>query len=173
MNRSGHVMLDLETLSTDQKCVAISIGAVMFNKESITHEFYRVLSIDDQLMKNREIDPGTIIWWMKQSDAARKVFQEIKSGQTKQALLDFVDWFTHNSEKASIWSNGANFDIPIMRSLLKDFEIPIPWKYWDEKCFRTLKPLIPKTNEVNMVKHNALWDARFQAQQLQKISHVL
>ena len=49
--------------------------------------------------------------------------------------------------------------------------IPVPWNFYDERCYRTLKSLFPqlKAADTRGTKHNALEDARYQAEHLIKI----
>lgn len=157
-----HIMLDLETLATSEKSLVVSIGAVHFDDDKFISEFYRVLDITSQ--PTRKVDPNTIKWWMEQSDGARSVFKE-SAVLAKTAAYDFRDWLCV-TPKYHIWSNGANFDIPIIRDLLTDYDIPIPWKYSAERCYRTVKHFFKVTSERQGTHHNALDDAKYQAMNL-------
>jgi hypothetical protein len=71
-----------------------------------------------------------------------------------------------------VWSNGASFDIPILNSAFNDVNVAAPWKFYNERCYRTMKnlyPDVPYARAEGSVAHNALHDARDQARHLQLI----
>lgn len=86
------------------------------------------------------------------------------------ALIGFNQWLPQGSLGFYLWSNGADFDIPIMLSLYQQLSLTPPWKFYNHRCFRTLKELHPvryaaaKKKFSNPTKHNALADAIWQAQ---------
>lgn len=165
-----HVMLDLETLGTAADSVIVSIGAVRFDLNTIDDDaFYTAISIESNLALGRKVSGATLAWWMQQSDAARKVFNE-PSIALDTALEELKDWF--KGEDCQIWSNGAAFDIPMIEHAFAQLDQAPPWKFWNARCFRTMKglPLAKKIPPVKAsVAHNALADALAQAQTLQAI----
>ncbi len=158
-----NVMVDLETLGTGPNSVIISIGAVEFNAKTQTlgHEFY--INIDPQSCVNfgLEIDASTVMWWMKQSDAARNCFEK-KGAQLQEALAMFSAWYP---QAAPLWGNGASFDNVILSNAYMVAKVPRPWSYSKDRCYRTLKALMPeiKADETGGTYHNALDDAKYQA----------
>jgi DNA polymerase III epsilon subunit-like protein len=166
------IMIDTETLGTRADSVIISIGAVKFdpNTNEIGKDaFYASISIDSNLAAGRHISESTLIWWLQQSVAAQGVFHEKKS-TLAAALNDLADWIDHPDYK--IWSNGADFDIPMLGHAFSTHDADTPWKFYNSRCFRTMKQMpfgkravVP----VNTLKHNALNDAIAQAQHLQNI----
>jgi hypothetical protein len=122
--------------------------------------------IEDQMKKGRTFTADTLKFWMNQDGAAKKVFNE-KSKPTAEVLKLFVQWVKANSSvgKCKPWGNGSHFDISIMESLLRDFELECPWLYYNAMDVRTLRRFlannakIPKTG----VNHHALDDANGQA----------
>lgn len=166
-------MLDLETLSTKQNAVVVSIGACLFNMDGIRDEFYSVLEIDDQIKSGRSIDGDTLAFWMKQSEEARQVFREFKT-DTTQTLLDFGT-FIHGFYNLTVWGNGAAFDNSILSSLYSDFGVDLPWKFYNDRCYRTVKSgysfQLPELQRVGTY-HNALDDAKSQALHLIEIARV-
>ena len=163
----NHVSVDLETLGTVADAVILSIGAVRFDPDSNQIDdagFYRSISIDSNLDHKRRIQEDTLIWWMKQPAAAQKVFHEPKE-ILETALCDFSDWL--GDDKSFMWSNGADFDLPMLAHAYTQCGVEIPWKFWNSRCFRTYKNLPGAKNirsEPTGVKHNALSDAYQQAQ---------
>lgn len=164
---SKDIMIDLETLGTAADAVILSIGAVKFNLETgeIDDEgFYASVSIDSNLDLGRRIQEDTLLWWLKQDIAAQSVFHEAKV-DLSSALTDLSDWIGDDSY--SPWSNGAEFDLPMLAHAYSQLKIEVPWKFWNSNCFRTYKKL-PGAKAVKVpftgTKHNALADAHHQAQ---------
>lgn len=171
-----HVMIDLETLGTAADACILSIGAVRFdlNSEAIDDQgFYASVSIDSNLQMKRRIQEDTLIWWLKQGEAAQGVFHESKQ-TLETALIEFADWL--GDGECHVWSNGADFDLPMMAHAFTQHQMEVPWKFWNSNCFRTYKKL-PGAKQIRAgatgVKHNALSDAYQQAQTLQMIHHKL
>lgn len=170
----GHVMIDLETLGTRADAVILSIGAVKFNLDSGKIDdkaFYASVSIDsNHEAVQRHISESTLLWWFDQSEEARKVFTEPKT-TLYAALEDFNSWMDGNidRERVKVWSNGADFDIPMMAHAFDTNGLAIPWMFYNARCFRTYKAL-PQASGVlkpqNKCAHNALQDAITQAQWL-------
>lgn len=74
-----HLMVDLETLGTDQSAPILSIGAVLFDPQvrdtfQTLHErsFLRLVDVEDAVRVCGPADGGTIKWWFTQTDAAIK-----------------------------------------------------------------------------------------------------
>ena len=165
-----HIMIDLETLATTADAVIVSLGAVKFDQKKIDdNAFYTPISLESNLLAGRKISESTLAWWMKQSDDARKVFGEANV-PLESALDELKDWIGRG--EYNIWSNGASFDIPILEHAYAQFGVEPPWKFWNSRCYRTLKSMAKArtvTFEAPKLAHNALSDAYAQAQHLQLI----
>lgn len=159
-------MLDLETLDTLPSAVILSIGACEFDLDGpiAGRQFYRVLSLPQQLSRGRTTSDDTLAWWREQSDEARAVFAAPTVAPVV-ALQDFAA-FVHGMDR--LWSNGANFDGVLLTSLYHSFGMGVPWKFWQERCHRTLTDiyysLFGTGRPKKQVAHNALADARAQAE---------
>lgn len=167
-----HIMLDTETLGTTADAVILSIGAVKFDLESDAIDddgFYASISVDSNLEVKRRVSESTLIWWLKQGPAAQGVFHESKQS-LRSALEDLADWIGNGEHY--VWSNGADFDLPMIAHAYSQFNMEPPWNFWDSKCFRTYKNL-PGAKAIKIphvgVKHNALSDAHNQVVNLQAI----
>ena len=92
------LMIDLETLGTTPETPVISIGAVFFNPETkkLGPTFYLPLAVDEQISRGRKPTGATLKWWMQQSNAAKKVFNE-DAQPVEKALNIFVKWFNDNN----------------------------------------------------------------------------
>lgn len=171
-----HIMVDLETLGTVSDACILSIGAVRFDLESVEIDdkgFYASVSIDSNLQAKRRIQEDTLLWWLKQDPAAQGVFHESKQ-TLGTALVELADWM--GDDTGHMWSNGADFDLPMLAHAYTTFGMEVPWQFWNSNCFRTYKKLPGAKNiraAVTGVKHNALSDAYTQAQTAQMIHHKL
>lgn len=160
------VMLDLETMGIRSTSSIASIGAVKFEDYKVVDEFYCTVDLLSCKEVGLNIDASTIAWWKKQSpEALRELRRDNVS--IHQALHDFRDWFGPKS--MPVWGNGAGFDNVILENAYLAIGEVRPWKYWDDRCYRTLASLfgfakMPESEEG--VKHNALHDARWQTKQL-------
>lgn len=166
-----NVMLDLETLGTVSNSVIISMGAVAFtDKGEILGTFYRRIDPQSCVNAGLAIDVSTVMWWMKQSDAARAEFEN--KGDPLEAVLDaFHMWIPAD---ACLWGNGATFDNVLLTNAYKATGRKTPWPYWGDRCFRTVKALHPTIAPPPFKgeKHNALSDAQHQTEYLMKIAGV-
>lgn len=147
-----NVMLDLETLGFNSNAPILSIGAVEFDNYGLYRSFYVEIDLQSCLDAGLKPDASTILWWQGRDNFPR--------GQVNlaQALVDFRAWYPKG---ATIWSNGAAFDIPILASAYKAVGNTAPWEVWNTRCYRTAKALLGLPNLRN--DHNALNDAKNQA----------
>jgi hypothetical protein len=73
-----------------------------------------------------------------------------------------------------VWGNAASFDLKILEKAYKLMQIEVPWKYYNEMCYRTLKNLYPEIKIMcNPHKHEALQDAIYQAEHAVRILNTL
>lgn len=171
-----HIMIDLETLGTVADAAIMSIGAVRFDLDSDKIDdtgFYASVSIDSNTEFKRRIQEDTLLWWLKQPIEAQTVFHESK--QTLPAALhDLADWI--GTDDCHMWSNGADFDLPMLAHAFTQCGMEVPWKFWNSNCFRTYKKL-PGAKNIRLpmlgTKHNALFDAIHQAKTAQAIQAKL
>lgn len=167
----SEVMLDLETMSTGSNAAIISIGAVAFNIErnKLGPEFYLNVDLASSVKYGGAIDPSTVMWWMQQSEEARKAL--LKDGvDISLALNQFSTWLDHMTDGPKIvnmWGNGAGFDNVVLASAYTRLEKKVPWNFRNDRCYRTIKNLYPNIKAPNTgVEHNALDDAKYQATHL-------
>lgn len=181
MKEQLHCMIDLETLGTAQDAILPIIGACIFSPHTgeITDTFYAHLNQKDQQTLGRTTTPATIQWWKQQSDAAKK--EITKPGRPfKDVMEEFAEFVP---PKCVVWGNGATFDISMLENAFRMLGIQIPWMFWDVRDVRTIVDLAkrlpkPKRVEKNQfpfegVAHNALDDARHQAQYVAGMWQVL
>lgn len=171
-----HVMVDLETLGTVADAVILSLGAVRFDPQTEEIDdagFYRSISIESNLDYRRRIQEDTLIWWLKQNATAQAVFHKPKE-TLETALCDFSDWLGDDS--SFMWSNGADFDLPMLALAYTQTTVEIPWKFYNSRCYRTFvnSPAALATGiKKPTARHNALLDAIDQAKTMQAINAAL
>lgn len=169
-----HVMVDLETLDTAATAAVVSIGAVYFDPESgeLGDTFYRAVDVASVLGSGFSVSGDTLKWWLQQSDAARQVFSAKDSTTIQHALEEFTGFLQLHGKTSDVklWGNGAAFDNVILANAYKATGGTAPWRFWNDRCYRTVKalnPAIPFTREGTY--HNALDDAVSQAKHLCQI----
>jgi len=171
--KTQHIMLDLETMGINPNAAIVSIGAVAFDPKvnEILDEIYIIIDLESSVNKGGIMDASTVLWWMRQDDSARLVFNDFRS-EMHEALFGFYDFLDSCSDYDTrlIYGNGSDFDNVILDSAYKRMKIPTPWKYYNNRCYRTLKNLRPDIQlERTGTHHNALDDAKCQAIHLMKI----
>lgn len=161
-------MVDLETLGRRAGCCILSIGATYFDAEGIESEFYVVVNQTSCLNAGLHVDQDTMEWWEKQPEAARQVLEESKVAGMD--LADALDLFGAFIKGTKVWGNGSDFDNAILYACYAAVGKEVPWKFWDSRCYRTLKGLFPavKLNRQGTY-HNALDDAKSQAEHAAEI----
>jgi hypothetical protein len=163
----ANIMLDLETMGNRGTSAIISIGAVQFSPSGIGKEFYKTVNLDSCMKAGLTIDASTIAWWMQQSEEAKTSSMK---GELSlfQALQEFTKFIGGTNSDAKIWGNGADFDNAILANAYRASNLEVPWKHWNNRCYRTMKSVFAKAPkpEFSGEKHNALDDAKFQATHL-------
>lgn len=161
--KSRHCMLDLETVDNKPTSAIASIGAVMFDEDGMYEEFYAVVDYKSSILLGLTQSDGTMDWWAKQSEEARRIFHpDTPKMDIQVALIEFKAWFK-NHGGLYIWGNGADFDNAIMNTAYGLLGADTPWKYSNSRCFRTVKHKGYVTARSGTY-HNALDDAKTQAQ---------
>ncbi len=175
-------MLDLETLGTGNDAAIVSIGACLFDLRGdgvpigVGHRFYVRVNPASAVAFGMKIDVSTVLWWMKQSDAARKSTFEGESGSLAGAL-SMLNAFLRDGGCEAVWGNASTFDNVIIRSAYRACGIDPAWSFRGDKCYRTVLNLLPKDRQPPWdhggIEHNALDDAVNQALRLQKVWKIL
>jgi exodeoxyribonuclease VIII len=165
---STHVMIDLETMSTESNAAICSIGAVKFTDEGeVIDTFYCTVDVADCKKHGLHIDPNTVQWWSKQSKEALKMLRK-DTKPLVDALTDFSKWY--GSTQYPTWGCGSDFDNVIIENAYKAAGMKRPWSAWKNRCYRTIREVIKiEEAERTGTYHNALDDAMHQARHLMKI----
>jgi exodeoxyribonuclease VIII len=172
------IMLDLETLGTGNNGAVVEIGAVGFDPRGAgigpNATFRRRITLESA-MRYGDVDAGTLLWWLQQSEAARTaVFLDPNeiARPLDVALDDFSAWLEGPNEIA-MWGNGATFDNIVIRSAYRAVGKKVPWSFRQDKCYRTVINLLPESRRPKFERvgmaHSAVDDAVTQALHLQKV----
>jgi len=167
---SNHIMVDLETMGNGNNSAIIAIGAVRFNEGGLGQTFYRAVDLQSSVDAGLEMDPSTVLWWLKQSEEARAEF--ITPGMALPLVLqELRAWMLSDPV---VWGNGATFDNVILANAYRRCAMEVPWAFWNDKCYRTAKGMFPQVRMIRSgVQHNALADAMQQATHLIEIMKVV
>jgi len=164
-----HIMVDIESLGTRAGCAVVSIGAVAFDPTTNTlgPTFYIVVNRASCRALGLHEDQSTLAWWRRQSEEAREVLIEAESiaaPTIPEVLEAFSTYLKPFPGTRRMWSCGADFDLPIIAHLYAITGRPLPWRYTNNRCYRTLRNLVPVVQDGRQgTHHNALHDAIHQA----------
>lgn len=167
-----HVMIDLETFGTGPNAVIVAIGAVLFDfeKPNVMEKWYQVVDPSSGVALGLTMTPETILWWLKQSDEARSMFKA--PGMDLPTSLHLFDAWIREHDPVGVWGNGSDFDNVIMASAYKAAGRSLPWKYYKNMCFRTMKNLFKVEVPRAGTHHNAVDDAMYQMEVLKAINQL-
>lgn len=172
------LMIDLETMGLPPTGAIISIGACFFDltKCEIGPTFLRTVNLATAVRDGGTMDASTVIWWLGQSDEARKGvrFSGIDIVNALQELDDFI--MEHSRlQDVRPWGNSSTFDLTIIAGACKRSGLRQPWYFTNERDFRTVRNMYEQVeydpSEKGEGAHNALEDAIFQAKHLFKIKN--
>ena len=161
-------MLDLETMGNGPDAAITAIGAVYFDIGTgrLGETFYEVVDLESSVDNGGRMDPSTVLWWMRQDGAARRMY-EVPGITIREALDLFAAFCRKADEDVEVWGNGAAFDNVILRSTYTRAGHPCPWPFWADRCYRTMRAMLPQIDvERSGTHHNALDDATTQARVL-------
>lgn len=164
------ISLDIETLGTNPGATILSIGCAEFNPVNgdIVRTFHEYINLKDSQDHFFDIDMDTMLWWMKQSDAARVIFNEVMASKNENldVLQKLREWWP---KKAYMVSH--DFDKNMLKEWADHLGRKLPWHFRDHVDLRTLVSLVDGDSIYNavaleypdLIDHDALDDAVFQA----------
>lgn len=172
------VMIDIETMGTRPNSPIVALGAVAFDHRAckLGAQFYRTVDLESSVALGAIIDPGTVMWWLGQSDDARNALTR-NARPVNEVLLDFTLWLEDSSvpqDGRKIWAAGIDFDCVMLAEHYRRALLPVPWHFYNQRDYRTVRELFPNIEQAERKgKHNALDDAVHQAEHLFKIRRTL
>jgi len=156
---TSRVMVDIETLSLSNDAAIVSIGAVEFGPGALGLTFSKSVDRDSCVDAGLTVDEDTLEWWRGQGDEAR---EQLEGGDyLRRSLEDFFEFVDGYDE---VWANSPSFDLVILANAADAVGLSVPWEFYEERDFRTLKSL-PQAPDADHdgVAHDALEDAKHQA----------
>jgi DNA polymerase III epsilon subunit-like protein len=153
------VMVDIETLGTEPGCAILSVGAVGFDLDGLGFQFHERVDLCSCEEAGLRLDADTVQWWAKQ-DNVRDV---LAGGDDLETVLaEFVRGVEDADE---VWANSPSFDLAILKAAGEAVGVEMPWAFYQERDFRTLKNLpVAVELEHDGTEHDALDDAIHQAE---------
>lgn len=172
-----HISIDIETFSSAPNAALASIGAVAwkerFNLADLAPSDRFVIGVLD---RTGHFDPDTIRWHAKQDRPGITTGAELNIVPAAKALVMFAEWLNiygaQTGGEACLWTH-ATFDIPVLASAYRRYEIKEPWHYRNCKDLRTLymlaggRPKEPDGSPENLIAHSAIDDAIYQAYEVE------
>lgn len=156
------MMIDIETLSTENNAAVISIGYATFDDTGILET--NGWSLDLKKITGH-IDPGTIKWWMGQSDLARAYSFNgtAKPAEVASVLAAKLQGVTE------LWANDPDFDAVILKNWFERTDKgrwPVSFRN-----YRSVRTILGLAREAGVaiysfepaVAHNPIDDASSQA----------
>ncbi len=176
-------MVDLETAGRDAGAAILSIGAFAFDPfvEPEIGGIYRHgprvfhvnINLEQSMAAGFFVNGDTIMWWLSQSEAARRALVDPEPVAPYVALHQLYRWWPQG---AKMWSH-ATFDAPIIHRAYAIVKRGgrAPWHYRDTRDVRTVTDLAfgygtsHESMGVDVIgeKHDPVWDAINQARQVQ------
>lgn len=163
-----HFMIDIETLSITVNAAVLSIGAVEFDPYTgdILRTFYRDLDLNQD---TRKVNMATVTWWMQQvasNPNLAKTFADGDRVPVAQALHELdhfltnriFNWRGEDFDKIQVWACDPDFDLSILASLYADYEIEVPWRFYETRSVRTMREIASMLG-VELTKQPATHDA--------------
>lgn len=158
------LMIDFETLGVTSSPVLASLGAVVFNDEKIITSIYVKFNVEDCQQHGLEISASTFLWWLTQNENARL---EMIDPSERMLLIDgmlLLRDLYQNYNCQEVYGNGALADIVWAKSAFNAVGINTPWTFREERCFRTLKAVLPNIEiDFQGTAHHPLDDAMWQS----------
>ncbi len=173
-----HIMLDLETLGVGQDACVLSIGAVRFDPVAGTLGDELYMPICD---REGRIELSTVKWWSEQNPEIFKQALEHANDPMEspavavEAFNHFCGFYWNAPEAEFLWSNAPTFDESILRAMYSRRSIndKFPIHFRGSRCYRTVLALaVERGFEIPPYPkngHNALADAKYQAETLIKV----
>lgn len=159
-----NIMLDLETMGLTPNSAIVAIGAVKFTATEILDTFYQTIDLDTT---TGDCDTSTIKWWLSQSQPARDELINAEASES-EVLENFIKWI--GDDEPYMWGNSAAFDNVILGAVYHRNGIEKPWKYRNDRCYRTINMLFPVEDIAQVgIQHCAIDDAVYQTTKLIKI----
>jgi hypothetical protein len=168
-------MIDIETLGTKPGCVVLEIGIVCnvsnpYDANGNGADWTMGVHVDIAQQPDALIDPATLLWWMRHPAAFDRLVKAQRDWQTVSPAAAIDTLATMIRCVDDVWANSPSFDCAILRGFFDRYAGAAPWRYVQERDFRTARALRPDVPYVPPAEaHGALADALAQAAHLDKL----
>lgn len=187
------MVFDFETLDTNPTGVILSMGVVAFNLGQVD-EFDTLVSqgveimLDtaQQIRHGRTRCPSTLGWWQGQGEHAQRVLNADPRTQIDCSnLLHELSLFYQRigirpNPKETRWFSRGHFDATFLENFCRSFGMDPPYRYWcwrDARTYLDARGLGSSNQKLDkppqMIAHNALHDAAFEAYMLQRLGRTV
>lgn len=165
-----NVMIDLETMGIRPNAAIVAIGGLFFDERRTYKEFYTPVSLQSCIDHGLSVSQSTVDWWAKQPAETRATWDVPNAPSLLTALTMFCDFVRDVTIKP--WGNGVDFDMVVLKSAFEAVGAEPPWKYYNQRDFRTIRDLFPVTGVERTGAHTALGDCKYEVNVLQEICLV-
>jgi hypothetical protein len=111
------LMIDLESLSTEEDAVLVQIAWVVFDSKTFEvinrHVFHP--NIQQQITLGRDVSASTLKWWMGQDDKAKQIFS-VAGTATPDSVKYTLQQVLSDYNIQEVWSMGPLFDVLALSS---------------------------------------------------------
>lgn len=172
-NKFINVMVDTETVGLAHDAGIWQIGAVVFGEVSyfVEDEANFTLNPKQLLTDPRFSSLETTLEWQREKNKTNwdKAF-EFPAAPVYTIAEEFSKWISSAElaygRKARLWFKGLDFDLPKLQHLFGVIGLGTPWHYRNVMCCRTVFNLLDYKPKDFPGAHDALVDARNQAESL-------
>ncbi len=174
---------DVETLGKESNSVVLSLACVYFKPEDkpsytdlMKDAFFVKFDVDEQVKKyGRKLDKGTIEWWAKQCDLAKRkslMPNPILDKPLIEGFEEFRAWTkTKQDDDCWIWARG-NLDQIALESISNQIEREPIWNFNRWRDVRTLIDILYDTKtgyvdvpgfdpQSHVIKHDPVHDIAY------------
>ena len=169
-----NLMFDLETASTRQDAIMLSIAIVPFNPNpaepvpEVDH-YYEVIDMISCWLEGDKPDEDTQQWWMRQDARAKMELINRQGKLVRSVMREVYNYLCYLAEQYEliVWSQGIDFDFPIFEHAINKYVEPkeLPYKYYNKRDTRTILKWCGvdyRNFERKGIAHNALDDCKHQ-----------
>ncbi len=168
----NHVMIDIETLAQTPDAHILSVAARAFNprRGTVDREGFS-LCVGEAGQEGRNISRGTVGWWLRQSEEARK--EAFKGMLSLPEVLGKLSEYMGRFQLQGVWACGPSFDLVILAHAYREAGRKQPWFISQERDVRTLRSLVPPLVERATVTHFAHEDVLRQIDEVNRAFYLL
>ena len=169
----NNLMMDTESMGTNPDAALVALGATFFDEHTgqIGDRFYRSIHLATSVNAGFKIEPAAVLFWLGQPDAARNAIL-FNALPMRDVMQEFSEWVLARcpQDQVLVWGCSPAFDCIKVEAHCKAVDVQVPWRYYNERCYRTIRErnrVVEEDERVGL--HNAADDAIHQARHLIKI----